>query len=352
VKDRRFDLVDRIARVTELDEQLGERLAKETQLRRALVARVSGVEEAFTEQYRKEPTTGDAVAAYKAGDELHRALGEVGAEYVLGRLRQGMAIGLASGRGVGFTIIRLSDLARNKPSWVSGYDKIQIWSLCGGAHVGTWATQTPRDLDADENAFALGSILGIPRGNVHYMYGWVSAYPADKQQQQPSSPDHLDQAVVGLGQLNTRHHFLRHRGEDAQLDPMAEPLRRITEWQEKEDQLVYRVAEIGHTLFPVGGKKGLPEDFLAAINEINEVIRAVSPKVIMEAGDVVLVAGGTQKLKALAELAIGECPDAPVDLSNLTLVTDRRTAEEMLDLVGTRGRNARGDRPRTKPRQR
>ena len=82
-----------------------------------------------------------------------------------------MAIGVSSGRGVGFLVMGLADIAEERPFLLRGYQSIRIESLCGGARVGAWAVPTVRALDADENVFQLSSILGVPRSGVTYMRG-------------------------------------------------------------------------------------------------------------------------------------------------------------------------------------
>ena len=331
LREGRFELVDRqgaTARVVDLDDRLREELCSQGKLWRARIARIAGADAAYTEKYLSAETTEAAAVAYRAGDELHRALAEVAAEQVLARLRPNITIGLASGRGVGFTIMKLAEMAEKQPSEFRGLDNVRLVSLCGGGHVGTWATPINRDLDADQNAFALGNILRIPRANVRYMGGWISL-DSEQPQGEFDFHYHLDVALVGLGQLNTRHHFLHHYGE-VQLGAMGTPLQTISEWQERDPSLLFRIAEIGHRLFPVGGVEGLPQEFLAAVDEVNQRILAVPDQKLMQAAEVILVAGGAQKVHALSMLLNGRCPDAPIDLTKLALVTDAWTAEEII----------------------
>ena len=255
-----------------------------------------------------------------------------------------MTIGLASGRGVGFTIMKLAELAEKQPSEFRGLDSIRLVSLCGGGHVGTWATPINRDLDADQNAFVLGSILRIPRTNVRYMGGWISL---DPEQPQGELDFHyqLDLALVGLGQLNTRHHFFHHYGE-VQLGAMGAPLQTIKDWQERDQSLLFKIAEIGHRLFPVGGVEGLPQDCLDAVDEVNQRILAVPHQKLMQATEVILVAGGAQKVHALSMLLNSRCPDAPIDLRKLTLVTDAWTAEEIIRQIRSMPERTRRGRKR------
>lgn len=334
LRDGRFDLVDTqgaSARVVALDDRLREELCSQTKLWRARIAGIAGADAAYSEKYLSVAATEAAALAYKAGDELHRALAEVAAEQLLTRLRPNITIGLASGRGVGFTIMKLAELGEKQPSEFKGLDSIRLVSLCGGGHVGTWATPINRDLDADQNAFVLGSIFGIPRTNLHYMGGWISLDP-EQSQAELAFPYQLELALVGMGQLNTRHHFFHHYG-DVQLGALGAPLQTIKDWQERDPALLFRIAEIGHRLFPVGGVEGLPQDLLDAVDQVNQRILAVPLQKLAQTTEVIMVAGGAQKVHALSMLVSGRCPEAPIDISKLTLVTDAWTATEIIRTI-------------------
>jgi DNA-binding transcriptional regulator LsrR (DeoR family) len=331
--DGRFELQDKLgtkkaAFAISRDDSLGEALVRKTGIWRARVVRISGVEEAYSEHYLEKPDSQNAQAAYRASDELHRCLGEVAAELMLNSLRRNMTIGISSGRGVGFTIEGLKEVVDKTPSWASGYESIRLVSLCGGAHIGTWEYADSRDFDADENVFSLSSLLKIPRQNVSYMSGPISM---DSKSHQPEiNPKFsLDMAVIGLGQLNTQHHYLRDYN-DLQLKEMSEPIRRIIEWQTRNPELRDSVAEIVLRLYPAANRS-LPLEFLETIRETNNSVLAITPEKIKNAGEVILIAGGRQTVNALRGLLLREYPDAPVERRNLTLVTDSWTAETILD---------------------
>lgn len=334
LREGRFDLVDTqgtSARVVELDDGLREELCSQTKLWRARIAHIAGADAAYSDKYLSLAATEGAILAYKAGDELHRALAEVAAEQFLTRLRPNITIGLASGRGVGFTIMKLAELGEKQPSEFKGLDNTRLVSLCGGGHVGTWVTPINRDLDADQNAFALGSIFRTPRTNLHYMGGWISLDP-EQSQAELAFPYQLELALVGMGQLNTGHHFYHHYG-DVQLGALGAPLQTIKDWQERDPALLIRIAEIGHRLFPVGGVEGLPQEVLDAVDQVNQRILAVPEQKLAKATEVIMVAGGAQKVYALSMLVSGRCPEAPIDISKLTLVTDAWTATEILRTI-------------------
>ena len=326
-KEGRFELVDRrsfAARIESRDERLEEELARRTQLWRARVVRINGVDSAASDDYLLGPTTPAAMTAFRAADELHRALGSAAAELFLSSLKRHANVALASGRGVGFTISSLEDAAAQHPSWLRGFETVHIESLCGGGHVGTWATPVTRALDADQNAFALANVLGVGKTNVDFMGGWI----ASKGNRRLRRNRRIDLALVGLGQLNSRHHFYYHY-QEVQLGEMAEPLARIRRLQESDPSLISSIGELGHRLFLVGAGP-FPAELQTAVREINEATLSVSPERLTAAGEVILVAGGAQKTHALVQLLSGNCPDAPIDPARVTLVTDSATAAAVL----------------------
>jgi DNA-binding transcriptional regulator LsrR (DeoR family) len=332
LEEGRFELRDKFADrktafISGREDELGEALARKTGIWRARVARVVGVGAAYTDQYLERPESEDAQAAFRASDELHRCLGEVASELILGSLHKNITIGLSSGRGVGFAIERLGEIVRRAPSWASGYESIRLVSLCGGAHVGMWEFTSSRDFDADENVFALSSLLKVPRDRVSYMTGPISLDPKN----QPPKSDfrfNLDIAIIGLGQLNTQHYYFRDQNE-LQVRAMSTSIRKLIEWQAQNPGLADSIAEIVLGLYPVGDKPLSPE-FLNAIQRMNYTILSVPPEKIKNAGEILLIAGGSQKVNALFGVLIGRCPEAPIDKKNLTLVTDAWTAETIL----------------------
>ena len=338
----RFELHDKLAAKTNAfingrDDDLGEMLVRKTGIWRARVVRISGVEPACTQSYLEKRESESAQAAYRASDELHRCLGEVAAELILNGLRRNMTIGISSGRGVGFTVEKLGEMVRKIPSWASGYESVHLVSLCGGVHVGKWeiTNTNSRDFDADENVFALSAILKIPRNNLTYMTGPISL---DSKRPQPEQglKFNLDMAIVGLGQLNTQHHYFRDISE-LQLKAMSGPIRKIIVWQAKNPELYDGLAEIVLRLYPAG-KGNLPPEFLETLREVNCTILSVAPESIKNAGEVVLIAGGRQKLDALYGVLTGGYPEAPIDKKNLTLITDAWTAEAVLQRIPERVR--------------
>jgi len=321
--DNRFELQDKLATkratvVISRDDGLGEELVRKTGIWRARVVRISGVEEAYVEYPVEKPDNDSVQASYRASDELHRCLGEVAAELILGNLRRNMTIGVSSGRGVGFAIDGCKEMVSKTPSWVSGYESIRLVSLCGGAHLGKYQNSNVRDFDADENVFALSSLLKSPRHNVFYMTGPIST-DLKNHRSKIDPKFNLDMAVIGLGQLNTQHHYFRDH-YDLQLKTLSEPIRKIIEWQMKNPDLLDSVAEIVLRLYPAVNKN-LPAEFLDTIRETNNHILAVAPEKIKNAGEVILIAGGRT----------GVYSSAPIDKRNLTLVTDSWTAEEILN---------------------
>ncbi|PKB64182.1 MAG: hypothetical protein BZY80_03535 [SAR202 cluster bacterium Io17-Chloro-G2] len=333
LEEGRFELTDKWSGQTTalqaaIDEPLGERLARETGIRRARVAHLTGVDAAAGEDYRQPAGDERAQAAYQAGDHLHRALGDVAARFLIDRLRPQMTIGLASGRGVALTVDRLEDLAKDRREWMSGYQGVKIFSLSGGSWMGTWAIPFNRPLDADANVFHLGTILHVSPGIRTYIGSWLLA--GERVADQPSYEGvHLDLAIVGIGQLNTGHHFLR---PDAalQLESMSHALASIREFQDKDGDRHASIADICHVLFYVGAGQP-PDQITNAISELNSAMSTAPRQVLQSAEEVILVAGGAQKEEALYHFVKGNCRDAPIDPARVTLITDSWTANRILE---------------------
>ena len=331
----RFELTDTqtaesIPRVVGIDERLSEALSCRTHIWRAHVAVVEGVGDAYSTNYLRPDESAEANRAFEAHDRLHEALGQAASSYFASRLRRGMTIGVSSGRGVGFLIMGLAVLAQERPSLIRGYQSIRIESLCGGARVGAWAVPTVRALDADENVFQLSSILGVPRGSVTYMRGWISGERRPDIEFDASAGPPLDMALVGLEVLNTRHQFFLHHDQNVQLGAIAPYIETLKELQSEDDTLLDSVAGIAHRFFATGQRR-YPDSLLKAVDGINEEVLVVPPERIHTAAEVIMVAGAAQKLNALVDLVGGQCQGAPVDLDNLTLVTDAWTAERVLE---------------------
>ena len=322
-----------VPRVVGIDERLSELLSDRTGIWRAHVAVVDGVGDAYSEDYLKPDNSAEANRAFEAHDRLHQALGQAASSYFATRLRRGMTIGVSSGRGVGFLVIGLAELARERPSLLRGYQSIRIESLCGGARVGAWAIPTVRALDADENVFQLSSILGVPRSGVTYMRGWISGERHRDADREVSAGPPLDLALVGLEVLNTRHQFFLHHDQNVQLGAIAPYIETLKELQAEDPTLLDSVAGTAHHFFATGQRE-YPDRLLEAVEGINREVLVVSPERIRTAEEVIMVAGGAQKLNALVDLLDGRCPGAPIDMDNLTIITDVWTAERVLERLG------------------
>lgn len=328
LEENRFELKDKLGSKDKLivsrDDRLAEELVRKTGIWRARVVRISGPDNSLVEVSADRE---GVQAVNRASDELHRCLGEVAAEIIINNLRRNMTIGIASGRGVGFTIDGLKEKAGATPSWVSGYESIRLISLCGGAHLGQLQERSSRDFDADENVFALSSILSSPRQNVYYMTGPISTESKNPDAKINPRFD-LDMAILGLGQLNEHHHYFRDH-TDLQLKNLSNSLQKILEWQKENPEFMTGVAEIVLRLYPATVSESSSE-LVEIINETNNHLLAIHPEKIRNAGEVVLVAGGKQKTGVLRGILTGKYPDAPIKKGNLTLVTDAVTAEELI----------------------
>lgn len=331
----RFDLRDRMgekktAVIVSRDDELGERLARKTGIWRARVVHITGAEEAYHAEYLDEQDSDRSQALYRASDELHRCLGEVAGELVLNSLRKNITIGLSSGRGVGFAVEKMGELIQRTPSWGKGFESAHLVSLCGGAHIGMCESNNRRDFDADENIFTLASLLKVPRRNISYMIGPVSS---SQQHEEHWSRNrfNIDLAVIGLGQLSTRHHYFRDYNE-LQLKALSGPIHELIASQTRDPEQAGCIAEIVLRLYPTS-KTYLAPEYNEAISKTNSTIVAVPPEILKKAGEVMLIAGGTQKLAALYGILKGECPGVPIEKTNLTLITDTWTAEQLLKRI-------------------
>ncbi len=330
--ENRFDLRDRMgerktAVIIARDDELGERLARKMGIWRARVVHITGAEEAYRAEYLLASDDSQSQAAYRASDELHRCLGEVAGELILSSLRKNITIGLSSGRGVGFAVEKMGELVQRTPSWGKGFESARLVSLCGGAHIGMCESSNRRDFDADENVFTLASLLKVPRRNVSYMIGPVSS-SQNIVARWPHSRFNLDFAVIGLGQLSTRHHYFRDYNE-VQLKALSGPIHELIESQTRYPERAGCIAEVVLRLYPAN-KTDLAPEYVEAIRQTNTTIVAVPPEILKKAGEVMLIAGGRQKLAALYAILRGECPGIPIEKTSLTLITDAWTAEQLI----------------------
>ena len=144
----------------------------------------------------------------------------------------------------------------------------------------------------------------------------------------PGSRLSLELAVIGLGELNSQHPYFRDQNE-FQLKVMAAPIHRLVDWQSRNPELLNCIAEIVLRLYPIGDK-GITSEFTEAIRQTNDTILAVSAKKLQNAGEILLIAGGRQKLRAICGVLLEKNQDIPIEKTNLTLVTDAWTAGQVL----------------------
>ena len=133
--------------------------------------------------------------------------------------------------------------------------------------------------------------------------------------------------------LNTRHQFFLHHDQNVQLGAIAPYIETLKELQAEDPTLLDSVAGTAHHFFATGQRE-YPDRLLEAVEGINREVLVVSPERIRTAEEVIMVAGGAQKLNALVDLLDGRCPGAPVDMDNLTIITDVWTAERVLERLG------------------
>lgn len=252
----RFELVDTTdvqssPRVVGIDEGLSEELTARTKIWRSHVGIIEGVDGAYSGDHLMPDSTAEAQRSYRAHDRLHEALGEVAAGYLVTRLQRRMTVGLASGRGVGFAVMRLADIAQERPSLVRGYESGHIESLFGRSLVGAWATPIARALDADENEFQLSTALNIPQTKILYMRGWLSGAPADFRSRCRSNERPLNLAIV-VGVSNSWHQFYTPHDQNVQLGAVAGYIEILKSLQPDLSGLLDSVAGVGSLRFPGG----------------------------------------------------------------------------------------------------
>lgn len=353
--DRRFRLEDMqadrdSARVVTVDEGLSVEFADKTgHLREVHVVSTRGTDAAASEEFRGDPSKAATQAAYLASDELHRLLGHEGGECLYRGLSRNSSIGVGPGRAASSTVDAFCKLAQERPTHFRGFTSCTIYSLCGGAREEPWfRTSSRRWLDADENAAQLGHALRSD--DVNFRIHWTSS-ENQEWMNGLKRPINLARVLVGLGVLNTQHHFRRYE-HTVQLSAIADPLRVIREWQEDAPNLTEKgiredsIADIGHRVFAT--RRLLDDEIKEAIDEINERVVAMPLEYMREAEEVILVAAGAQKLRALYQLVTGRCSNPPVDPANITLVTDEWTAVRIIEMVEEA--KSKGDRKRKKPR--
>ena len=310
------------------NEELADQLCRRTHLYNAQVVKTFAVEAAYTDGYLSSKDQ-ERRAAYLAGDLLHEKLGLAAARYVVDSLMHEFAIGVASGRGVMYTILALERFLR-EDARTAKLQGLRVLSLCGGMKVSPWEKQLRTDLDADTAAYQLTNVLGIGRDRVGYVTGPVSDDDPVRYlrnlEGQLSATQRIDIALLGLGVLDSGHHFFRFQGP--QLEPISEYLNELRR-RLVQGRPSHQIAEIAHRLFWVG-EGSVPADFRRILDEFNSKIVGASPDTLKRAREVVLVAGGRQKLLALRRLCFGEAEEVPIHLGASTLITDEWTAKGIL----------------------
>ena len=310
-----------------VDRDLGTELERRAKLSRALVVEVDE-------------------AGADDGDQLHYQLGRVAADYVydlMDSAEDNVAIG--AGRGVHFTVRALRELVeQRKPA----LGQLEIFSMVGAMWVRTHSLREPSRefVDADQNALELADIFDVPWPKVHlvwlprlYMLGddaqkeEVIALVAphllgeDWQEQTPKDAPRLSLSLFGLGVVNEGGHFMmRHWGPQTAAVAEIEALRRNV--LPVDPTAVVDVCD----RFWLRRDAHLPDDVRADAERIVESLNrrsvAVSFGKLNAARRRCLVAGGAQKLEALAEILLhGE----EIGIQPNVLVTDDVTATALLD---------------------
>jgi DNA-binding transcriptional regulator LsrR (DeoR family) len=145
-------------------------------------------------------------------------------------------------------------------------------------------------------------------------------------------PDRLDMMISGVGVLNTGHHFIVYR-QGAGLSAISDDLKNLQELQLQNPAMLEGVGEVCHRLFWCGDG-ATPPDVQKIIEEVNSKVIAVPFNVISEAKELLLIAGGRQKLPVLTRLsrkAPSNIAQLPFKADRITLVTDSWTAGKILN---------------------
>ena len=109
---------------------------------------------------------------------------------------------------------------------------------------------------------------------------------------QLSAAERIDVALLGLGVMDSGHHFLRFQGP--QIEPISEHLKELRQ-RLMRGRPSHQTAEIAHRLFWVG-EGSVPADFRGILDEFNSEMVGASPDTLDRAREVDLVAGGRRNV--------------------------------------------------------
>ena len=361
-----------------VDEELSRRLADQFHIPVAIVARTGNL---------GSKTTGDD--AHQDNDDLHRQLGAVAARHLLAVLRDRDHVGVGAGRGTAFTIDALRPLVEGRRpqglrivSLIGAANVVQTWggfpeNLEADNNAGKLAAILGLDpaavvpvgmrgvLEDTLMAWTLAELGEHFKGRTHPTVGdvvdelggdgdaiTVSDFLAKLEQLVPANParrtfgdvvrekyaphlsdesgERLQVALFGFGVLGQAHHLLRFENlVTPAIKSEKDDLQRLWEAHEALKTAIIDVCN-SFGLLPV---PGVPDDVLEQAQEIvrtlNRKMLVVTPAVLNDAREKILVGGGAAKRPALE--AILRHPEI-VGIRPTTVVTDEQSAKAVLGL--------------------
>lgn len=314
--------------VVRLDEGLSEALMQRTPLRRAFVAKTGDL--ASGTAY-----VGERSRAYEEwcqeGDLLHKKLGVLAARYVWSHIRSGDTIGIASGRGPGYTVEALRQLAA---AHSGSFRDLFVVSLAGGiarqadGHDRPWRLS----IDADQRVVDLAESLRAERRLVQLPLfvrppreDLIARTDAEYLVASEGCSTRLTIALFGFGVLDRGHYLLRPGTSHMhpEFNIVRDELDRLCAILESCPAPIIDVGQF----FWMGN--GVPTELRPQVQEIvdslNSKVVVATPAVVNEAEERIAIGGGAQKFEALRQMVLHE-----TDIHPTTVVTDEISAQRLL----------------------
>ena len=315
------------------NELLAEELVRNTSLRSAIVAKCNGLATDADLFLSDRPE--DQERAAREGDDLHRCLGVVAADYLWRIIGDGDRIGVGPGRGTGFTVDALVKLASHRPRRFK--KKLHVLSLTGGI---VRQSLSPRErtssLDSDQLTQRLAEALqaevsfvelplflepqrvGLTKDDIV-----AATWARYLLEGDPARPPTV--ALFGINTLNERHYLLQRR-DTAQLRPetrIIEPeLDRLREVLPQCPQAVLDVC----VRFIVGVvNESCRKSAEEIVEGLNSKVVSIAFAKLDKAEQKIVVAGGADKYPAILSLLTD-----PLEIHATTLVTDDATAGRLV----------------------
>jgi DNA-binding transcriptional regulator LsrR (DeoR family) len=339
----RVEVHDCYGAAPRVDLDLGERLARQFRLARAIVVEVD-------DELIAGDRSADLATADRASDEIHHQLGRAAGEFLYQFVNgEHDSVAVGAGRGVHFTIRTLREQVEMHGPRLG---RLEIFSVVGAMWVRTHSLhERAREyVDADQNALELADIFEVPWPQVHlawlprlYLVGDV----AEKAQVIAQVSPHLQGddwrgcsgrgegsvglSLFGCGVVNDRgHYMMRDWGPQTAA---IEEIRHLRDLVLPVDPTA--VVDICDR-FWLREEAELPADVRQEaqriVDHLNDLSVAASWAKLNAAHRRCLVAGGASKLEAIREVlhhgpTIGLTPDI--------LVTDGVTAGKLLAGAGS-----------------